>query len=129
MSTDPSPQAFNSLLAFIPQLCAPGFVPVVNWHTAPGTFPWPEYSPEVDAFAYAVAEQGWLDTAYLDYQPGVLLADPAAVASATLAQAKAMLTYFVRGERFADGHRAALIENGQLCALLQRLQELRDLVP
>ncbi|MEX2160536.1 MAG: DUF6508 domain-containing protein [Anaerolineales bacterium] len=129
MSTDPNPQALDSLLAFIPLLCVPSFEPVVTWHSEPGTFPWPEYHTDVDAFAQAIAEQGWLDTDYLDYQPGILLADPAAIASATLAQAKAMLTYFVRGERFADGHRAALIENGQLCALLQRLQELRDQTP
>ena len=37
-----------------------------------------------------------------------------------------MLTFCVRGERFCDGHWAAMIEGGQVRRLLERLKEIRD---
>lgn len=36
-----------------------------------------------------------------------------------------MLTYCVRGERFFAGHWSAMIEQGYICRLLQRLRQLR----
>ena len=45
---------------------------------------------------------------------------------ATLAEIKTMLTYCVRGERFGDGHWAAMLESGKIVALLNRLRVLRD---
>ena len=36
-----------------------------------------------------------------------------------------MLTFCVRGERFCDGHWAAMIEGGQVRRLLERLAELK----
>jgi hypothetical protein len=37
-----------------------------------------------------------------------------------------MLTYCVRGERFGDGHWAAMLETGKIVAILQRLRMLRE---
>jgi hypothetical protein len=37
-----------------------------------------------------------------------------------------MLTYCVRGERFSDGHWAAMLESGRIVALLKRLRALRQ---
>ncbi len=47
------------------------------------------------------------------------------VKTASLAQVKTMLTYCVRGERFCEGHWAAMIEQGHIRRLLERLLELR----
>ena len=41
-------------------------------------------------------------------------------------QIKTMLTYCVRGERFGDGHWAAMIEGGHVRRLLERLTEMRS---
>jgi hypothetical protein len=46
------------------------------------------------------------------------------IKSAGLAEIKTMLTYFVRGERFFDGHWGGMIEGGYIRRLLQRLAEL-----
>jgi hypothetical protein len=35
-----------------------------------------------------------------------------------------MLTYCVRGERFCDGHWAAMLESGRVVAILRRLRVL-----
>ena len=37
-----------------------------------------------------------------------------------------MLTYFVRGERFCDGHWGRLIEGGHVRRILERLAELEQ---
>jgi hypothetical protein len=55
-----------------------------------------------------------------------LLADEALIRRASLAEVKTMLTYCVRGERFGDGHWAAMLESGKVVALLKRLRALRD---
>jgi hypothetical protein len=54
-----------------------------------------------------------------------MLADDAFIRGATLSQVKTMLTYCVRGERFSDGHWAAMLSTGRVVALLERLQALR----
>ena len=51
-----------------------------------------------------------------------------AIAAASFAQIKTMLTYCVRLERFCDGHWAAMIRDGRIAAILQRLGQLRDTV-
>lgn len=53
-----------------------------------------------------------------------MLEDDEVVNTADLAQIKTMLTYCVRGERFCEGHWSAMIEDGDVRRLLQRLAEL-----
>ena len=55
-----------------------------------------------------------------------MLATEGVVETADLAQIKTMLTYCVRGERFCDGHRGAMIEEGHIRRLLTRLAALRS---
>ena len=47
------------------------------------------------------------------------------VRDATIEQIKTMLTYCVRGERFNDGHWAAMLEGGHVRRLLERLAEIQ----
>ena len=53
-----------------------------------------------------------------------MLQDDAIIQRATLAEIVTMLTYCVRGERFGDGHWAAMLESGRIVALLKRLRAL-----
>ena len=48
----------------------------------------------------------------------------AGIAEASLADLGTLFTYLVRGERFADGHVAAAIENGKVGRMLDRLTAL-----
>ena len=54
-----------------------------------------------------------------------LLLSEDGVRNATRDQIKTMLTHCVRGERFGEGHWAAMIEGGHVRRLLERLRELQ----
>jgi len=59
--------------------------------------------------------KGWgggTDYGYDPHAAGRLLMNEDAVRTADLPQIKAMLTYCVRGERFGEGHWAAMVEGG-----------------
>jgi len=45
-----------------------------------------------------------------------------AIAAASLAEIKTMLTFCVRGERFCDGHWGAMVSKGRIGAILRRLE-------
>ena len=53
-----------------------------------------------------------------------MLEDEELVRAADLSQIRTMLTYCVRGERFGDGHWGAMIEQGHVRRLLERLKEI-----
>lgn len=126
---EPTATDFDELLAFQGRLCAPGFEPVLKWYGGrqeDGSFqmPYPEYDPVIGEFMRAVSKECWQDYEYTD-NIQVLRSDLSLIASANLQQLRTVLTFIVRGERFADGHWAEMLSNGLLCAALSRLTELR----
>jgi hypothetical protein len=131
--TPPTAAEIERLLAFLPRLSAEGFVPVRRWgggeKTEDGGFvmPWPVYDEVVKEFFEAAGQDCWMDFDYVPDQAGQRLLSEDGVRDATLDQLKTMLTYCVRGERFGDGHWAAMIESGHVHRLLERLAELRAL--
>ncbi len=127
----PTLQEIEALVAFRPQLYAEGFTPIVRWGggtkepNSAITMPWPEYNPAVTQFFAVASQPCWCDYSYRPDEAGRMLEDPSVVANASLAQIKTMLTFCVRGERFCDGHWAAMIEQGHIRRLLQRLEVLQ----
>lgn len=130
--TDPTPDEIDELVAFLPLLDAEGLAPIVRWgggeRLADGShsMPWPEYAPVVARFYGAAAKECWSDFTYVPELAARMLADGAGVATASLAHVKTMLTYCVRGERFCEGHWAAMINAGHIQRLLSRLRVLRE---
>ncbi|MCB9418830.1 MAG: hypothetical protein H6667_03440 [Ardenticatenaceae bacterium] len=86
---------------------------------------YPVYAPDVAQFVRLAGDPWWMDTGYQPQEAGQMLANDAIVQSASLDQIKTMLTFFVRGERFSDGHWGSLLENGRIQRLLHRLKILR----
>lgn len=125
----PGKEDMDALLSFLPRLCQAGFEPVEDWDMSGETlhFPYPRYQPDVTAFIEVASRPVWCDYDYIPLEAYGMLSDPERVANANLMQVKTMLTYIVRGERFADGHWAAMIEQGYLCRLLKRLAKLREM--
>ncbi|HUE99431.1 MAG TPA: DUF6508 domain-containing protein [Anaerolineales bacterium] len=130
----PTLQDIEELTAFLPRLYADGFSPIVKWEGGEkrkdGSFtvPYPSYNPVVEEFFNAV-RGAWIDYEYnpeLAYQ---MLRDEQAVRTASLSQIKSMLTFCVRGERFSDGHWGAMLENGYIRQLLERLNEIKTELP
>lgn len=130
----PTTREIEELIAFLPKLYAEGFKPVKQWHG--GTLddngvimmPFPEYDPVVEDFFHAAGQEWWCDHGYDPVEAGQMIRDAEFVKNCSLEQIKAMLTYCVRGERFCDGHREAMIENGTIRNLLERLAELGSLM-
>lgn len=127
---DPLPTSaeIDELLAFLPRLFKEGFKPVEDWHANHDkiTFPYPIYHPDVIDFIKVASQEVWCDFKYRPEETSKMLMDTDLIANASLAQMKTMLTFCVRGERFSDGHWAAMIEHGYLRRLLERLAEIRE---
>ena len=120
----PTAQEYEALLAFLPQLYAPGFEPILEWKGGAGTFPYPEYDERVKAFYQMAGRPPWNDYGYSPAEAVRMLKDPEAIRTATLDDIRTMLTYCVRGERFGDGLWATMIEEGYIRQILERVAVL-----
>ena len=127
----PTTGDIDALVAFLPRLYAPGFEPIVRWgggeKTAHGntTMLWPEYNVTVHEFIELAARDCWADFDYVPEKASSMITDERAIRKASMNQIRTMLTFYVRGERFSDGHWGTMIEEGVVRALLERLLELR----
>ncbi|MDT7778731.1 MAG: hypothetical protein QOC99_1243 [Acidobacteriota bacterium] len=92
------------------------------------SFPFPVYDEDVEEFFKLIGQRGWMDFGYKPEEAGRMLADAEFIKQASLEQVKTMLTYCLRGERFCDGHREALLMGGQIVSLLRRLEAIRELM-
>lgn len=127
----PTTRDIEALLSFLPKLYAEGFTPIRRVHNVDQdgetvAFPWAEYDDIVRDFVDAARRECWLDYDYVPEEVERLIESEEAIAAATLPQLQAMLTYFVRGERFCDGHWGRLIEGGHVRRILERLAELEQ---
>ena len=126
----PTSQEIKELVAFLPRLYTEGFTPIERWGGGTKgqdrvfTMPWPEYNKVVEEFFRVASSECWIDYDYSPEDAGRMIENDDFIKTADLAQIKTMLTYCVRGERFCDGHWAAMIERGYVRRLLQRLAEL-----
>jgi hypothetical protein len=132
MTRLPTAAEIEKLVAFLPRLSADGFTPIKRWgggtKREDGTLimPWPEYDDAVDGFFRAASAECWCDRNYDPAEAARMLDNAELVAGADLAQIRTMLTYCVRGERFCDGHWGAMVEDGHVARLLERLAVLRS---
>ena len=128
----PTETEFDELLAFLPALSRKGFKPVRDWgelkknDSGAVVMPGPMYDQVVLDLIGVLSQEVWNDYGYEPRNAWEMLQDPEKVAQAAFEEVKSMLTYFVRGERFSDGHWANMIETGHLQRLLERVAELRD---
>ena len=125
-------EKIDQLLAFLPAFKQPGRKFFKTWvggeDEASGTliFPYPIYEDDVLEFFRLAGKTCWSDFGYNPSQAGAMLQDLNQIRNADLETIKTMLTFCVRGERFCDGHWIAMLEEGIIVAILERLVELRD---
>ena len=127
----PTISDIDDLLAFLPLFRQPGRAFIERWVGGPSAkgdlvFPYPAYPADVLEFFRLAGQPCWSDYGYNPRNARATVEDDAAMAKASLQDIRTMLTYCVRGERFGDGHWAAMLESGRVVAILERLQELRD---
>ena len=127
----PTLKDIEALTAFLPRLYAEGFSPIVSWgggeKLKDGSYSmqYPNYNPLVEEF-FRLVSSSWLDYEYDPEQAYRMLKDEQAVKTASLAEIKTLLTFCVRGERFSDGHWGAMIEQGYIRRVLERLNEIKS---
>jgi hypothetical protein len=131
VTRQPTSDEIAQLVAYLPRLYATDFQPVVRWNggtrNQDGTIqmPWPVYDPLTIEFFRLLGTDCWLDYGYDPLAASQMLKADDLVEQASLEQIKTMLTFCVRGERFADGHWEEMIARGYIHRLLTRLKELQ----
>ncbi len=128
---EPTLKEIEALTAFLPQLYAEDFSPVISWEGGKqkdGKYilSYPHYHSLVHEFFRVVASENWIDYEYNPEQTYQMLKDENLVKGASLSQIKTMLTFCLRGERFSDGHWAQMIEEGYIRRLLERLNKIKS---
>ena len=113
-------EKIDQLLQFLPAFEEPNRQFIEKWQGF-----YPVYATDVTEFVRLAGDSWWMDTGYQPQEAGQMLANEALIQSANLDQIKTMLTFFVRGERFSDGHWGSLLENGRVQSLLHRLEILQ----
>ena len=82
---------------------------------------------EVVGFLLAVEGRGLLRRDYREHvdrlQPAI--EDPDQIATLCAEDCLYLLTYHIRADRFVDGHLAAVLDRGDLTAILRRLAAIR----
>jgi hypothetical protein len=93
------------------------------------TFPWHEYTPDVEEFVKGLYEKGLVvQFDWPRWKLGEkLFVKPRLIQTATESDCLKLLTLCVRKEKFSDGFLAQALENGIVTACLKRLRDLRRL--
>jgi hypothetical protein len=126
----PNEKEIDELVQFLPRLYADGFSPIKKWRGGEKnngviTMPWPEYEKDVKDFFHVASKECWCDHQYASKEASKMIESEELIGRASLGELKTMLTFCVRGERFRDGHMAAMVESNKIRRILERLKEMR----
>ena len=133
--TDLTPERVDRLLRHLTVFAGPREALQPDWkggeenESGALVFPFPSYPDAVLAFFREAGRPWWSDYRYEPREARRMIDEEGFIARADLDQVKTMLTFCVRGERFCDGLWEALIEEGTIRALLERLRALRAEMP
>ena len=123
---EPTREQIDRLIALRQVLYAERFQPCLPEHGAPklpiGNLP--AYRPLVLEFFRLAGGEAWCDHSYAPQQARAMLEDPQVSRNASLAQVRTMLTCCARRERIYDSHWSAMIEQGHIRWLLDRLASI-----
>lgn len=103
----------------IPSLLQPGQAALavdpaqIPWQDR-GGLPWPDYPPPLRDFFAAASEAPWADRHYAPAACADQVRSGDGIEPADLARLRSLRTWMARGERFCDGHRAAMLSHGHL---------------
>ncbi len=117
---------YDKVLSYIDYFCTAG-EEVGTWVFNPPDFPYVNYSSEMLSFIDEVYKTDLIDTEYLPYLESIFprdakLADYIKNADSRLL--RAILTYYVRQERFQEGLWMVAVQNGIFLKILNRLHDL-----
>lgn len=125
---EPTMDEIKALLNYLPVFSAVNYQPIKKWEGGRDsrnsfTLPYPMYQTEVEQFFELASQEQWCDYHYNITLITDKIKAIKTLESATIPEIKSMLTFCVRGERFSDGHQAAMIEQGVITKLLLLLSK------
>lgn len=99
-----------------------------TWVHNPHEFPYVNYSPEMISFIHEVYKSDLIDIEYLSYLESHIpkesnLSDY--IENAEFRLLRAIITYYVRQERFQEGLWLGAVQDGSFCKVLNRLKTLQ----
>lgn len=100
---------------------------VGTWVYNPPDFPYVKYSPEISSFVHEVYQTDLLDTDYLPYLESHLHRDANYadyIENADFRLLRAILTYYVRQERFQEGLWLGAVQEGTLGKILLKIEDV-----
>ena len=130
---NPSIEDIDALVGFLPRFSKASFQPILRWEggddIGDGVFqiPYPIYDPTVEDFVHLASQPCWTDIHYRanDMIIRYALDNRCLISDFSFAEIKTFLTFFVRRERFCDGHWGKMIADGYIQEILIRLEILK----
>lgn len=129
MLKQPTTDQIDAILPFLKLFEQPDFVAGSHETDAGSGYPYFKKSESVGEFVQALYDNEWV-TPEFDW-PGwkeseMYINSPESIQSAGTITILKLFTTHVRGDRFCDGHLAAMFESGHILAILRRLREIRE---
>jgi len=117
---------YDKVLSYIDYFSTAG-EEVGTWVRNPPDFPFVNYSKEMSSFIHEVYETDLVDTEYLPYLESHLprdanLADY--IENADFRLLRAILTYYMRQERFQEGLWTVAVQDGSFCRILKKINDI-----
>lgn len=121
------PVSFHDVLCFEATVSAAHPNAASRWGSGSAGLPYVEFTGEFDEFHGALGRGGWLEP--FDWPAWVpeaerFVREPWLIAGADVGTLRRLLTTHFRRDRFVEGHRLAMVENGHMAAILRRLRAL-----
>ena len=121
-------EQIDAILPFLELFEQPDFVAGTHEADAGTGYPYFKKSESVTKFVQALYENDWVTpkfdwTTWKDSE--VYINSPKNIQTADTITIVKLLTTHVRGDRFCEGHLAAMFKSGHILAILRRLREIR----
>ena len=118
-------QQYDKVLSYIDYFSTAG-EKAGTWVSKPHVFPYVNYSKEMSSFIHEVYQTDLLDTEYLPYLESIIPREANLIDyidTADFRLLRAILTYYVRQERFQEGLWLGAVQDGSFLKILNRLHE------
>jgi hypothetical protein len=123
-----SATSLDAILKFLPEFEKPGFK-TGEWVISPNQLPHYIFSRIVDDFVKTLYDEEFLIVFdWCQWWPvaACYIDNPELLEQANLLTLRKLLTLHIRADQFCEGHLAGVMRNGEITAILHRLQQIRN---
>ncbi|PQO27596.1 hypothetical protein C5Y96_18895 [Blastopirellula marina] len=129
MLEKPTIEQIDAILPYLDHFEQDGFVAGTHEKDSATGYPYFRRSDIVQDFVQALYDNDWVTPKFdwTEWKDSELyIKHPESLRSVDSITVVKLFTTHVRGDRFCEGHLAAMFESGHILAILQRLREIRE---